>query len=125
MNEPKFTPGPYKVICPVINGVQEENYLMIQAGCGYCTDTTPDSGFGLTGCINQANANLLASAPDLYEQLEKTISAAKAALQLAFEISEKPIVTDAEADYRIDEAKMIEMQVDKAEAVLAKARGEQ
>lgn len=67
------TPAPWKQSAPKIDGVADEIYRQIVAGCGYFPDEHEDepgsTGFKLTGFIKPADARLIAAAPDMYAAL--------------------------------------------------------
>ncbi|MFT9070300.1 MAG: hypothetical protein ABF446_08385 [Acetobacter orientalis] len=62
MSEVKFTPGPWRVRFGNIGHVTAENGALV-AKCQRLTSL----------CNLQANAHLIAAAPDLYEALERVI----------------------------------------------------
>ncbi len=62
MSEAKFTPGPWRVRFGNIGHVTAENGALV-AKCQRLTSL----------CNLQANAHLIAAAPDLYEALERVI----------------------------------------------------
>jgi len=68
MSETKFTPGPWEAQNEKISGVVDPLYFTITAGEGFCVPSKQDVGFGLRGYMNKANADLIASAPDLYAE---------------------------------------------------------
>ena len=68
MSETKFTPGPWKNYAPVIGGTVEDCYRTIAAGLEYLPRKTEGQGFAITGYISEEDANLIASAPDLYAE---------------------------------------------------------
>jgi len=70
-----YTPGPWREHAPKIDGIVEQTYRCIVAGCGYFPDENEDepnsSGFKITTYIKPADARLIAAAPDLLEALQK------------------------------------------------------
>lgn len=105
MSELKATPGPW-----FISGSMTK-YVEARIGGGWvqevaaCGPTDADGGYGVH---QQANAHLIAAAPELYEALEETMSRLKA------------VMTSGDYAYTA-----IECALHDAHAALAKARGEQ
>ena len=96
MSETKFTPGPWYA-----DGV-------------YVCDSDDNNICDLEQENWEPNSYLIAAAPDLYEALEEVL--------LAERFSNRPPVTVYQAEEKLDR---IKYAVNKAEAALAKARGEQ
>ena len=64
----KFTPGPWTAI----NEPYEDGkpYWNIRAGRGFYCDDSADNGFHVQGIFSNANATLIAAAPEMYDNLE-------------------------------------------------------
>ena len=101
MSETKFTPGPWRY-------EYEDGY------CGELIGANGGMICTFTDEPNEANANLIAAAPDLYEALKEVL--------LAERLGTRPPETAMQAEEKLDR---IKHAVIKAEAALAKARGEQ
>lgn len=72
MEKFKGTPGPWFVSdnnSEVNEKLSDKGYHFISTESGFYSDEH-DSGFELAGCISIADANLIASAPDLLESLQ-------------------------------------------------------
>lgn len=63
----KHTPGPWSEYVRVINGECDETYRTIEAGAGFFDKE--ERGFALTGFISEADARLIAAAPDMLDEL--------------------------------------------------------
>jgi len=122
MSEPKFTPGPWKVnfedyTKPYVEIINEDNIVITQMPDGEIIvgDKT------MLGLENiEANINLIAAAPDLYEALEAYDKAEADILENANWYTESgvPQITQEQFD------RLVDCQTLKAKA-LRKARGEE
>lgn len=61
----EHTPGPWRL------SAESEGYCRVEAGRGYYTGPFVDTGFEVTGFTGEANARLIAAAPDLLAALEE------------------------------------------------------
>jgi hypothetical protein len=70
--EKKYTPGPWKQELKQFHKdgeiYHEHDYYEISSGLGFQKDED-GSGFGITGYMNEANAKLIAAAPEILEAL--------------------------------------------------------
>jgi hypothetical protein len=101
----KYTPGPWKQYAPEIGGEVDQDYRTIQdEGC----EPFRDGGMYLTGFVTEANARLIAAAPDLLEACERAVDACRDNL-VAYQ-------------FKNEQALLTALQV--CEAAIAKAKGE-
>lgn len=68
----QFCKENWKQYAKKINGKIDEKYRHIEAGCGFMPKEPEriNEGFFLSGFVSEANAALIAAAPDLYEALQ-------------------------------------------------------
>ena len=116
MSDVKFTPGPWclskqsiRIIKKDFSAIGSDDGFLIASSMG-----RDDSGFYASDSEADANAHLIAAAPDLYEALERSID----------------MLQDYALDYKkisgSNEVHPIHKEIiDQAEKALAKARGEQ
>lgn len=110
MSEPKFTPWPWKADLeryPIFIESETERWPLPDEVEGWTSAFVANVG------DNKANAHLIAAAPELYEALEEVLAAER--------FSNRPPETITQAEEKL---RRIEQAVVKAEAALAKARGE-
>lgn len=112
MSETKFTPGPWHVQ-KGFNTIFTTSDPAKQTGITIAIAKVLDDQVGSQSECN-ANASLIAAAPDLYEALKEVL--------LAERLGTRPPETAMQAEEKLDR---IKYAVNKAEAALAKARGEQ
>jgi hypothetical protein len=109
VSAPAFTPGPW-----IVTGDLQDGYLRIRdAGSEEVLATMDDGGhcdpqFAIDDAIIEANARLIAAAPELYGALEMATRKLRKCMELA-----------GNAGFAIDAC------CEQFDAVLAKARGEQ
>ena len=120
MSETKFTPGPWEAKNEEISGVIDPIYFTITAGKGYCVHSEQNAGFALRGYMNKANADLIASAPELYEALEKSVEQ----MLIGLTAVQKIIMKSGTAEVLSKVEKEMMAQIRTANAALSKARGE-
>jgi len=94
MNETKFTPGPWRW--------NKDKSVLFSRLNAAVVDSKEDEHVGAVVVVNNANANLIAAAPELYNALELLVN----------------------GFYEVDSLEQWEMWIDQARAALAKARGE-
>jgi len=70
--EIKHTQGPWEVDGPDAAHVVSEDYHVIRAGCGFLAESKEhrESGFRIAGHMSEADARLIAAAPDLLAALQ-------------------------------------------------------
>jgi len=100
MSAPKFTPGPWHVSLGRIAGVKGEHEVVT-------TDRAAVGVFSDNKEVREANAHLIAAAPDLFAALEKSVRCISALMPGA-------------DDFLLPEASRVAVA---ARAALAKARG--
>jgi len=118
MSEPKWTPGPWRAVCPLnarYPGVDAANQSLIIYG-NNATDYGSFPGiWGADRAEAKANAHLIAAAPELYEALSET-------LEYVHDILTGPIMRAAGVQW--PEGGPNGPVIQRAVAALAKARGE-
>lgn len=77
MSKPKPTPGPWTVEGPVVSSKSPSRHVLSK-GFGY-----PAHAFGGSEAEVEANAHLIAAAPDLLKQLEQVLSSIESGDHLA------------------------------------------
>lgn len=66
------TPGPWKEGIKIVQGHPiDHDYRFIDAGLGFYSKE--NTGFGITGYISEADAKILAAAPELLEACEDAL----------------------------------------------------
>ena len=107
MSETKFTPTPWEILDDAIVFFEPVccGNDVVYGGCCGCPDASP---VHIASFSNEADANLIAAAPDLYEALNSC------ACELAHLIKQ----------LKIREKSIVVTTYNKALAALAKARGE-
>jgi hypothetical protein len=64
------TPSPWRQFAPEVDGVIDPNYREVCAGREFFTAESPQSGFHFRALMTEADARLIAAAPDLYRALD-------------------------------------------------------
>lgn len=102
----------WKEFAPVIDGKVTEHYRFIQGGVGFFDVTAPDkpAGFCVSGYISPADARLMASAPELLQQLKVC----------AMTLRQYQVHHESKGD--LEKAKANGLLADAAYAVIAKAQ---
>lgn len=77
----QHTPGPWHAHEPASVAEPDHTYWHIYAGCGFYDDSEGARlGFNLSGYIREADAKLVAAAPELLEALKVVNTFAKATI---------------------------------------------
>lgn len=108
-DNPQYTKGPWRLDDPVNSHLTHSGYHCIEAGMGYSA-----KGFRIAGFMSDADAYLIAAAPDLYE-----------ALRPLFEMADHYEVDDDHFVYFNAGKGITAGDIRRAKVIASKARGEQ
>lgn len=70
----RHTPAPWTLDREGLSGLFEPGYHYITAGKGFPEDKANGPGFELSGCMSLADARLIATAPEMFQEIGRMIS---------------------------------------------------